>query len=114
MARKPGVRAKNGYWYSEAGGIGRYLGRIDDISHAEAMSRLWAALADKELRRVNPELRRVHPSFKLNLKLGWTPRSPAAGPVDDRVETNGSRTRFCRCAGCRGSECVARFRTRPR
>lgn len=46
MARKPGVRAKNGYWYSEAGGICRYFGRIDAISHAEAMSRLWGALSD--------------------------------------------------------------------
>jgi hypothetical protein len=41
MARRPGVRAKNGYWYSEAGGVGRYFGRVDVISHAEAMSRLW-------------------------------------------------------------------------
>jgi len=45
MARRPGVRAKNGYWYSEAGGVGRYFGRVDVISHAEAMSRLWEALA---------------------------------------------------------------------
>jgi integrase len=45
MARKPGVRAKNGYWYSEAGGVSRYFGRVDIISHAEAMSRMWAELA---------------------------------------------------------------------
>ncbi len=45
MARKPSVRAKNGYWYSEAGGVHRYFGRVDVISHPEAMRRLWAALA---------------------------------------------------------------------
>ena len=44
MSRRPSVRAKNGYWYSEAGGVGRYFGRVDVISHAEAMSRLWGAL----------------------------------------------------------------------
>jgi integrase len=46
MARKPSVRNKNGHWFSEAGGVGRYLGRCDNVSHAEAMARLWAALAD--------------------------------------------------------------------
>ena len=45
MARKPSVRIKNGYWFSEAGGGGRYLGRCDSVSHAEAMARLWSALA---------------------------------------------------------------------
>jgi hypothetical protein len=40
------VRAKNGYWYSEAGGVSRYFGRVVAISHSEAMSRLWAALAN--------------------------------------------------------------------
>ena len=46
--RRPGVRAKNGYWYSEAGGKGRYFGRCDDVSRAEAMSRLWRSLAEGE------------------------------------------------------------------
>ena len=39
---RPLVRTKNGCWYSEAGAsVG-----IDHISHTEAMSHLWAALAD--------------------------------------------------------------------
>ena len=45
MSRKPGVRNKNGYWFSEAGDIGRYFGRVDVVSYSEAMARLWAALA---------------------------------------------------------------------
>jgi integrase len=45
MSRKPSVRAKNGHWFSEAGGIGRYFGRVDVVSRAEAMARLWTALA---------------------------------------------------------------------
>ncbi len=45
MAKKPSVRQVNGYWYSEAGGVGRYFGRCDGTSHAEAMARLWATLA---------------------------------------------------------------------
>ena len=32
MGRKATVRVKNGYWFSEAGGIGRYFGRIDVVS----------------------------------------------------------------------------------
>jgi hypothetical protein len=45
MPRKPSVRNKNGHWFSEAGGVGQYLGRCDSVTHAEAMARLWAALA---------------------------------------------------------------------
>jgi integrase len=45
MPRKPSGRNKNGHWFSEAGGVGRCLGRCDSVSHAEAMARLWAALA---------------------------------------------------------------------
>ena len=45
MARKAGVRNKNGHWFSEAGGVGRYFGRVDVVSYSEAMARLWAALA---------------------------------------------------------------------
>lgn len=48
MARTPGVRAKNGYWYSEAGGVSRYFGRVDGVSRSEAMARLWRALAGGE------------------------------------------------------------------
>ena len=47
MSRKPGVRNKNGYWFSEAGDIGRYFGRVDVVSYSEAMARLWAALASE-------------------------------------------------------------------
>jgi hypothetical protein len=36
MARKPSIRAKNGYWFSEAGGVGRYFGRADVVRRAEA------------------------------------------------------------------------------
>ncbi|WP_337173810.1 tyrosine-type recombinase/integrase [Paludisphaera sp.] len=39
---------KNGHWYSEAGGKPRYFGKIVDTSKAEAMSRLWKALADDD------------------------------------------------------------------
>ena len=45
MARKPGVRVVNGHWFSESGGRGRYFGKASEVTHAEAMSRLWAALA---------------------------------------------------------------------
>jgi hypothetical protein len=45
MGRQASVRQKNGYWFSEAGGVGRYFGRVDVVSRAEAMARLWAALA---------------------------------------------------------------------
>jgi len=48
MARQASVRAKNGHWYSAAGGEGRYFGRVDSVSRAEAMARLWAALADAD------------------------------------------------------------------
>ena len=46
MGRQASIRQKNGYWFSEAGGVGRYFGRVDMVSRAEAMARLWAALAD--------------------------------------------------------------------
>ena len=45
MGRKASVRQKNGYWFSEAGGVGRYFGRVAQVSYSEAMARLWAALA---------------------------------------------------------------------
>ena len=48
MARRPSVRIKNGHWFSEAGGVGRYFGRCDAVTHAEAMARLWAALAGND------------------------------------------------------------------
>lgn len=48
MARKPNVRNKSGYWYSEAGGKARRFGRCDEVSRAEALSRLWQAIADDE------------------------------------------------------------------
>lgn len=44
--RNPGVRAKGGYWYSEAGGKARRFGRVDEVSRPEATSRLWKALAE--------------------------------------------------------------------
>jgi integrase len=46
MPRRPGVGAKNGHWYSEAGGKARYFGKVADTSKAEATSRLWKALAE--------------------------------------------------------------------
>jgi hypothetical protein len=45
MGRQASVRQKNGYWFSEAEGAGRYFGRVDVTSRAEAMARLWATLA---------------------------------------------------------------------
>jgi site-specific recombinase XerD len=45
MGRKASVRQKNGYWFSEAGGVGRYFGRVDQVTYPEAMSRLWTAIA---------------------------------------------------------------------
>jgi integrase len=44
MARPSGVRVKNGSWYSEAGGVGRYFGRADEITRDQAMDLLRAAL----------------------------------------------------------------------
>jgi len=44
--RVPSVRVKNGHWYSEAGSVGRYFGRVDTITKTEAMAMLWRALAD--------------------------------------------------------------------
>jgi hypothetical protein len=48
MARKPSVRVVNGYWFSEAGGKGRYYGKVAETSRAEAMARLWATLAGSD------------------------------------------------------------------
>jgi len=45
MGRKATVRVKNGHWFSEAGGVGRYFGRVDVVSYSEAMAKLWAAIA---------------------------------------------------------------------
>lgn len=43
--RKPSVRNKNGHWFSDAGGKGRYFGKITEVTKAKATSLLWAALA---------------------------------------------------------------------
>jgi integrase len=40
MGRQASVRIKNGRWYSEAGGVGRYFGRIDEISREKAQAML--------------------------------------------------------------------------
>ncbi|MDG3002585.1 tyrosine-type recombinase/integrase [Paludisphaera mucosa] len=45
MGRKPKVTRKAGYWYSQAGGKARYLGRCDEVPEQEATARLWTALA---------------------------------------------------------------------
>lgn len=58
MARRPGVMAKNGHWYSEAGGKARYFGKVDDTSKAEATARLWKALAGDGSREPEAESRR--------------------------------------------------------
>lgn len=39
------LRRKNGHWFSEAGGRGRYYGRADAVPRAEAMRQLHEALA---------------------------------------------------------------------
>jgi integrase len=39
MGRKPGIRHKNGHWYTERGGRGRYLGRVSDTTEEEAERR---------------------------------------------------------------------------
>ena len=48
MARKPSVRQKNGYWWSEARGINRYFGKCSELTHAQATAELWKALAESE------------------------------------------------------------------
>ena len=45
MARPATIRNKNGRWFSEAGGSGRYYGACEEVPHAEAMRRLWEYLA---------------------------------------------------------------------
>ncbi len=52
MGRKASVRQKNGHWFSEAGGVGRYFGRVDAVSYSEAMAKLWSAIADDGVDRV--------------------------------------------------------------
>jgi integrase len=47
MSRPAKLRNKNGYWYSEAGGVGRYFGRVGEVSHREALGRLRAALGSQ-------------------------------------------------------------------
>lgn len=44
MGRKASIRSKNGYWYSEAGGVGRYFGKVDEVTHEQAMALMGAAL----------------------------------------------------------------------
>jgi len=46
MGRRPTLRRKGSYWFSEAGGVPRYFGRVDRVTQSEAMSQLWAALAE--------------------------------------------------------------------
>jgi integrase len=46
MPREPRVRNKNGHWFSESGGVGRYFGRCDSVTQTQAMARLYAALAE--------------------------------------------------------------------
>ena len=43
VARRLSVR-RTAIGSSEAGGVGRYFGRVDQVSYSEAMARLWAAL----------------------------------------------------------------------
>ncbi len=45
MGRQPTLRRRGVYWFSEAGGTPRYFGRCDEVTHAEAMARMWTALA---------------------------------------------------------------------
>jgi len=45
MGRRPTLRNKRGYWFSESGGTPRYFGRCDEVTRTEAMARLWTALA---------------------------------------------------------------------
>jgi integrase len=44
MGRSAKLRQKKGRWYSEAGGKGRYYGRVGVVPHAEALRRLRAVL----------------------------------------------------------------------
>lgn len=80
--RNPEVRAKGGYWYSEAGGRARRFGCVGEVSKAEATSRLWKALAESEgVDRVGE-------------RGGRSVRSRAdAGEVGDGNETPGSGLR---------------------
>jgi len=89
MSRKPNVRAKNGHWYSEAGGRSRYFGRVDTVSKTQATARLWTELGDMELgvggaggREASPlagrkELTRGEPASGVN---SFLPNPPKAIP----------------------------------
>lgn len=50
MPRKPNVREKNRHWFGEAGGVGRYLGRVDAMSKKDAQALLGLAVKGKVLR----------------------------------------------------------------
>jgi len=84
MSRKPGVRNKNGYWFSEAGDIGRYFGRVDVVSYSEAMARLWAALASEGGDRVLGLVLAVR-SMQTNDLTDKLPRSDAGALPSELV-----------------------------
>lgn len=44
MGRQAKLGQKNGYWYSEAGGVPRYFGKVGVVSHGDAMKKLHLAL----------------------------------------------------------------------
>jgi integrase len=61
MARTPDVRVRRGQWYSEAGGNGRSFGPVETTTRAEALAKLWAALAAPEV-----EARSETPTLTVN------------------------------------------------
>ncbi|WP_165063495.1 tyrosine-type recombinase/integrase [Paludisphaera rhizosphaerae] len=80
MARRPEVRAKNGYWYSEAGGSPRYYGKVEETPQEVARAALWAFLAGKEESRPVGRQRHLRMSLAtLRTKfLEWVGRHRAA------------------------------------
>lgn len=48
MPRPATLRQKNGYWFTEAGGKARYFGRVDEVSHKEALRRFHRALSEPD------------------------------------------------------------------
>ena len=63
MARQASVRPKNGYWYSEAGGIPRYFGDTESVTKTQATAALWRALAEgtKETQPQSPPTKILEP-----------------------------------------------------
>jgi integrase len=91
MGRQASVRAKNGYWFSEAGGVGRYFGKCSKISHATAMSLMRSALAESHGgdSQVGAGVRRKAVANERSARQGATPLPRSV----DRSQCEGEQRR---------------------